>query len=92
MFIGKQTPYRIKTVLDLYGIGSYSTAGKAIMLLLKLLMFAVPFYFAYSMFDDFEFSFLNILKFIGWFILAHFLLETLFFGFVTGFMIRKKTE
>lgn len=91
MFFGTHTSHRIKSVLDLYGIGSYSGTGKFLLFITKLSASLIPLYFAYAMFDDFEFSFWNILKFIGWFMVAHIIYESVIISFIAIFLIRKKT-
>lgn len=89
MYFGTHTKHRIKVVLDLYYIGCYSLLGKTILFLLQIAMFILPFLFALSRFQNFEFSFLNCLKFIGWFILSHLILEMIT-NFIVVFLIRKK--
>lgn len=90
MFFGKQTTHRIKTVLDLYGIGCYSSTGKSLLFLLKLSAIIIPFTFAFLRFEVFEISFLNILKFLGWFFLAHFIYEGVILSILLGILIRIK--
>lgn len=88
MFFGTNTTKRIKTVFDLYGIDSYSLIGKFSLSLLKLSAIVIPIIFAYSRIE--EFGLWNILKFIGWFLLAHFIYENFVVNFIAGILIRKK--
>lgn len=90
MFFGTNTTKRIKTVFDLYGIDSYSLTGKFSLSLLKLSAIVIPVIFAYSRFE--EFGLWNSLKFIGWFLLAHFIYENFVVNFIAGILIRKKQE
>lgn len=92
MFFGTSTTHRIKTTLDLYGIGCYSLIGKFSLFFLKLSAFIIPITFAYSRFEEFEFGLWNILKFIGWFLLAHFIYENFVVNFIIGILIRKKQD
>ncbi|KFF75997.1 hypothetical protein HX13_01180 [Chryseobacterium sp. P1-3] len=90
MFFGTNTAHRIKTALDLYGIGCYSPIGKFLLFFLKLSALIIPVIFAYSRFEEFEFGLWNILKFIGWFLLAHLIYENFVVNFIAGILIRKK--
>lgn len=90
MFFGRHTAHRIKTALDLHGINQNSSLGRLIFIITKLSTFLIPIYFAYSRFDSFEFTFINILKFIGWFVLAHLIYEGLILTILTMFLIRIK--
>ena len=66
MFGGTHTLHRIKSFIDLYRIGSNSTLGKLIIIILRLMMIVLPFYFALNRFKNFEFTIINSLKFLGW--------------------------
>lgn len=92
MFFGSNTSHRIRTVLDLYSIGCYSPIGKFLLFLLKLSALIIPIIFAYSRFEGFEFELWNILKFIGWFLLAHFIYENFVVNLITGILIRRKQD
>lgn len=92
MFFGSQTAYRIRTALDLYDVGSSSLLGKQIFSAVKLSALVIPIYFAYSRFEPFEFNLNNLLKFIGWFILAHLVYEGLIIQIIILVLIRRKND
>lgn len=90
MFFGTHTAHRIKTALDLYNIDSSSFLGKQIFFTIRLSALVIPIFFAYSRFEPFEFNLTNILKFVGWFILAHLVYEGLIVQIIILALIRIK--
>jgi len=77
MFFGTHTLHRIKSTLNLYHILPFSFFSKFLILGIRIIMITLPLFFAYSKFNEFEFTIMNCLKFLGWFWLAHLILESI---------------
>lgn len=71
------TNERFKNVLNNYLGWDYPLLKWVLTIVFNISLFFIPLYFAYSRFSEFSFTFLNCLKFFGWFSLSYIILIVL---------------